>query len=106
MDKDLYRMLMREAKEIILLSSQPKYDLMHEEGLQLYDKWAPYVLDNIPAKYVNSPGYKMAFTQVMSVLLAIKSEKRFFNITIPVFDIEEKEDNIINFLNYKRTKQN
>ena len=101
MDSDLFGRIMREAKDLIKLAELPKYDLMNEEGLKLYDLWAPYVLKDLASQYIFSPGYKISFTQVMSVLLALKSEKRDFIVELPE-EIEEKKSNIINFSSYKR----
>lgn len=101
-DRDLFRMMMREAKDVLRLAELPKYDLMNEEGLKLYDFWSSYVLNDIPSKNVNSPGYKMAFIQVMSVLLALKSEKKNYGTDISEHPQEKIKSNIINFLSYKK----
>lgn len=104
LDRHEFRDIMKEAKHLIDGAKRLKYNLMHEHSLETYDLWAPYVLDDIPTSQVNSPGYKIAFLQVMSIVLAMKG-----NDISSFPKVEEKknikeENNIINFSSYKSNR--
>lgn len=101
LDRHDFREVMKEAKELIQMAKRFKYNLMHEHSLDLYNLWAPYVLDDIPSSHVNAPGFKIAFVQVMSIVMAMKGEKEDKSDTKN--KIEERK-NVINFLSYKSTK--
>lgn len=100
LDKHDFREIMKEAKELIQMAKKFKYNLMHEHSIDLYNLWAPYVLDDIPSSTVQAPGYKIAFVQVMSIVLAMKGEKE--DNTEKPKEILQK--NVINFLSYKSSK--
>lgn len=101
LDKYEFREVMLEAKELIEKAKRLKYNLMHENSLDLYNMWSPYVLGDISFSYVNAPGFKIAFMQVMSIVMAMRDEKEDNSDNIN--KIEERE-NVINFLSYKSTK--
>jgi hypothetical protein len=101
LDKHDFREVMKEAKELIQMAKRFKYNLMHEHSIELYNLWAPYVLDDIPSSHVEAPGYKIAFVQVMSIVLAMKGEKEDKSDIKNKF---EERKNVINFLAYKSNK--
>ena len=107
LDKHDFREVMKEAKELMEMAKKFKYNLMHEHSLDLYSLWAPYVLNDIPSSHVQAPGYKIAFLQVMSIVLAMKGEaKEFPKENKEEIKIEHEENKVINFLSYKSNKNN
>lgn len=99
-----FREIMKEAKGLIKRTKQSKYNLMHEQSLELYDLWSPYVLDDFPSEMVNSPGFKLAFMQVMSIIMALNGEKEEIIPSVEKIQYQIDDTNIINFLAYRSSK--
>ena len=99
LENDHFKEVMFEAKELMNKAQRYKYNLMHDQSFEYYNFWAPYVLNDIPSDFVNSPGYKIAFLQVMSILMAMKGEQAHHK-TQKI----KNDTNIINFLSYKASK--
>ncbi len=104
LENDHFKEIMLEAKDLIKKSEKLKYSLMHEESLNFYDSWAPYVLDDMPSTIVNSPGFKISFLQVMSNILALKGEQEEPVKVEQEEPVENQDNKIINFLAYKSSK--
>lgn len=101
LDKHRFREVMREAKDLIEMAKRFKYNLMHEDGLRMYDLWSPYVLDHLPSTMINAPGFKISVLQVMSIIMAMKGEKKQI-VEDKAEPLEQNIDtNVINFLSYK-----
>lgn len=115
LDTHAFREVMREFKELRDISRDIKYSLESEENWKLYEVWAPYVMGDYPSTMVNSPGFKIHFFEVTSMMLALKDEKnnkdRFkaneikqeFN-DIKEIKWKQASTNVIDFLEYKGRK--
>lgn len=104
LEKNPFREVMLEARELLRQAMLPKNNLMHAQSLELYDYWAPYMMF-VPKHIYESPGYKIAFTQVMSIVMALheKEPKQY----LPKVDFsmyEDKDSNVVNFTNFKANK--
>ena len=104
LEKNPFREVMFEAGELLREAMLPKNNLMHAQSLELYDFWAPYMMF-VPKHIYESPGYKIAFTQVMSIIMALreKEPKKYMpNVDFSMY--EEKDTNVVSFSNFKANK--
>jgi hypothetical protein len=107
LDEHNFREVMREAYDLLKLCEQPKYYLLHEDSFPIYNKWAPYVfMNNISTNVMFSPGFKMAFLQLMSVIMALKSEGKSLFRQQNIVEENPIDCNVIDFLSYKSVKRN
>lgn len=102
LESDKFKDLMIEAKELLDKTMTCKYNLANLENLENYDLWSKYILSDVGPE-INSPGYKISFLQVMSIILVLRAEKEE---PIPDTQPVQKEEKIINFLSYKASKEN
>jgi hypothetical protein len=101
LDEHSFREVMREAYDLLKLCEQPKYYLLHVDSFPLYNKWAPYVFMNkISDDVIFSTGFKMAFLQMMSVIMALRDQKKSKVEEVPV------DCNVVDFMSYKSVKGN